>query len=63
MVMEYCACNRLFCAYNRLFCTYNGLFCTYNGLFCACNRVAVGLFRGRGCERSELPCLARSGDF
>ncbi len=37
--------------------------CACNSLFCACNRMAVGSFRGRGCERSELPFLARGGDF
>ena len=26
---------------------------------CACNRLAVGSFKGQGCERSELPCLER----
>ena len=38
-------------------------YCVCNRLYCACNRVAVGSFRGQGCERSELPCLAHDGDI
>ena len=33
--------------------------CARYRLYCACNRIAVGPFKGQGCERSELPCLAR----
>ena len=35
--------------------------CACNDLPCACNRIAVGPFRGRGCERSELPCPGFGG--
>ena len=32
-------------------------------VFCACNRLAVGLFIGQRCERSELPCLTHDRDI
>ena len=39
------------------------VYCAYYRLYSVCYRMAVGLFRGLGCERSELPCLVCDGDI
>ncbi len=36
-------------------------YCSHYRLYFACNRMAVGPFKGWGCERSELPCLVCDG--
>ena len=39
------------------------LYCALYRLYFACNRMAVGPFKGQGCERSELPCLVCDGEI
>ena len=60
-----CSCGRF--GINEVACYRNLVACQLPSLCCngrlginkaACYRNAVGLFRGQGCERSELPCLA-----
>ena len=41
----------------------NGVFSFRKNALAPATALAVGLFRGRGCERSELPCLACDGDI